>query len=191
MEFASVFKNFGTMHGFDSFIGFPTETEGVFIPNTRWKKGGDSAIAALEERNISAIANFIRGRIGAASPEVAARTAFYEGYFNDSLTDNLVRRVPFQPALIVDLDCDLYISTVQALRWLLKHRLLVPTSIVRYDDWQAKSLNATWGKFGSLWGQALAHQEASNEFGLEWRDLGRDTFQLVAIREAEGWKRPR
>ena len=59
---------------------------------------------------------------------------------------------------------------------------------MRYDDWQAKSLNATWGRFGSLWGQALAHQEVTKEYGLEWRDLGRDAYQLVAVREADGWR---
>ena len=188
VEFASVFQGFGNMFGFDSFIGFPDEVEGVFIPNTRWRKGGDNAQAALDGQNVTSIANFIRGRIAQASPAVAERTSFVPGYFNDSLTEKLVRRIPFQPALIVDLDCDLYISTVQALRWLLRHRLLVPSSIVRYDDWQAKSFNATWGKFGSLWGQALAHHEVTHEYGLEWRDLGRDTFQLVSIREANGWK---
>ena len=194
VEFATVFKGFGNMYGFDSFIGFPTEQAGVYIPNTRWKKGGDSATAALEEwtgRNVTAIGNFIRGRIATLSPTVASRTFFVEGYFNDSLTDALVRSTPFQPALLVDLDCDLYISTIQALRWLLTYRILVPTSIVRYDDWQSKDRNATWGQFGSLWGQALAHHEITREFGLTWRDLGRDTYQLVSIQEADGWKRLR
>ena len=72
---------------------------------------------------------------------------------------------------------------------LLVHRLLVPTSIVRYDDWQSKTNNATWGKHGTLWGQALAHQEISQEFGLQWRDLGRDAYQLVSISEADGWRK--
>ena len=105
------------------------------------------------------------GRSGASGGGgVAERTHFVKGYFNDSLTDELVRRRRFQPALFVDLDCDLYISTIQAcdlrpcppqpppltlltmsplrsqaLRWLLRHRLIVPSTIVRYDDWQVRA----------------------------------------------------
>ena len=47
---------------------------------------------------------------------------------------------------------------------------------MRYDDWNMKTGDLSWG-------QAKAHTEASNEYGLEWRRLGgtRSTpeFQLI------------
>lgn len=35
----------------------------------------------------------------------------------------------------VDINCDLYVSTTQALGWLLSNGLLVAGSLVGYDDW--------------------------------------------------------
>lgn len=38
-------------------------------------------------------------------------------------------------ALYVDIDVDLFVSTAQALRWLVVRKLLRPGSLVSYDDW--------------------------------------------------------
>ena len=139
VEFASKLQGFGKLWGFDSFIGFPDETTGVHLPTSRWKAGGDSASDALGlERNFSAIYSFIKGNMekaGGAAAMRARRTYFVPGYYNESLTEELYSTGGFQPALLVDLDCDLYISTIQALEWLFKHRILRVESVVRYDDW--------------------------------------------------------
>ena len=78
---------------------------------------------------------------------------------------------------LVDLDCDLYSSTMDALSWLMRHRLLVPTTIVRYDDW------GNTAAAGSP--QAAAHAHASKRWGLEWRPLGGTrsgrAFQLLSL----------
>jgi hypothetical protein len=63
---------------------------------------------------------------------------------------------------------DLYISAKQALTWLFESRLLVPGSLVRYDDWQH---GTTTGADGSSWGEPKAHMEATREFGVRWQAL--------------------
>ena len=42
-----------------------------------------------------------------------------------------------KPAFWVDLDVDLYISTVQVLDFMFKNHLIVPTTLVSFDDWGA------------------------------------------------------
>lgn len=107
-------------------------------------------------------------------------TELIVGYYNESLTDALVAQKGFRPALVVDIDTDLYVSTRDALRWLLRHKLLVASpesgTLVRYDDWLMAANDVSWG-------QAKAHTELSAAYGLEWRRVGgtktTPEFQLV------------
>ena len=92
-----------------------------------------------------------------------------------------------QPALLVDIDCDLYVSAIDALRWMLRSQLLVAGSLVRYDDWPAAKHYPNASAFGgetrvpinpfppagshaarNLWGEALAHAQVTEEFELAW-----------------------
>ena len=71
------------------------------------------------------------------------------------------------------------ISTLQALRWMLRHQLIVPGTLVRYDDWPG-DLAAKGGEHGALWGQSLAHIQATRRFRVEWRRVSRNVFELVS-----------
>jgi len=128
---------FGHLWGFDSFVGFPDIDEGggaalVTKLQGSWKKGRDSASAALGITSASGLIQFLRERIGAPRN---GSTTFIQGYYNESLTPSLLQRHTFQPALFVDLDCDLHSSTMEAYRWMFESRLIVPGTVVRYDDW--------------------------------------------------------
>ena len=75
------------------------------------------------------------GTVGAAGCEAgreaqrrggAERTLLVKGFFKDSLpalSEGLKSQLA--PATIVDVDCDIYEGTVEALRYLLCHRLVV------------------------------------------------------------------
>ena len=83
------------------------------------------------------------------------------GFFNASLTANLAKQA--FPALYVDLDADLALSTEQALGWLLSYGLLVQGSLVGYDDWhEAPFLRG---------GESLAHLRITRRFDVEWEHL--------------------
>lgn len=126
-QFARRLNGFGHLWGFDSFVGFPDEAAGVMSPSL-WVSGRDSASDAMRLHSTRELLTALRHRIGRAN------TTFIVGFYNESLTPALAAHYSFQPALLVDLDCDLYLSTVQALRWLLDNRILVRGSYLRWAN---------------------------------------------------------
>ena len=75
---------FGHLWGFDSFVGFPDIDEGggaalVTKLQGSWKKGRDSASAALGITSASRLMQFLRERIGAPRN---GSTTFIQGYYN-------------------------------------------------------------------------------------------------------------
>ena len=105
-------------------------------------------------------------------------TTFVQGFYNESLPNLRAHlRSRMQPAMLVDLDCDLYESTIQAMEFLLAHRLLVQGTVVYFDDWR---------KSGE--GMKKAHRELSRRHRIRWKVLpvypgGRDTFlqQVLSV----------
>lgn len=150
-------KNFGHLYGFDSFSGLPAETPGERLEGAHWRPGSFSAADALGEWRLSSLLARLRTSIAYAN------TTLIPGFFNESLTPALRRSLPFQPALLVDVDVDLHASTMDCLTWMLDHGLLVPGSFVRYDDWR----NMRQG-----YGEARAHRELTRRFNITWRNLG-------------------
>lgn len=83
----------------------------------------------------------------------ALRARFVGGFYNETLTPQLAQQA--LPARYVDIDCDLYVSTVSVLRWLCQHRLLRAGSLIGYDDWfETPFLRG---------GESMAHLEVASE----------------------------
>ena len=106
------------------------------------------------------------------------------GFYNESLAggQRFAARWRMRPALLVDLDCDLYTSSAQALRFVLESEILVPGSYVYLDDimpwvWADKESRALE--------QKLAFQQATSEWGLTWQEV-----PLNASRRDHAWERP-
>lgn len=85
------------------------------------------------------------------------------GFFNESLPAQ-PHHGRFAPALYVDLDADLYLSTYQALDWLLERGIVVNGTILGYDDFN-QGIEARAPRRGAMakrhWveGAARAHRE--------------------------------
>eukprot|EP00966_Prymnesium_polylepis_P003602 82265-Prymnesium_polylepis.1 len=92
-----------------------------------------------------------------------------------------------RPALYVDVDADLYISTIQCLEWLFCSGLMRAGSrngtVVRYDDWG--------GPTGAheLVGERRAHLEVTNRHSVHWRHSGLlgNWFRVTSYRLDHGW----
>ena len=82
------------------------------------------------------------------------------------------------PAFLVDIDCDLYSSTVDALRFVLEAGILVPGSYVYYDDVTLTN----WLRPNQTEGEHRAHSEIAREWGLDWELLPRSS-------SARSWNR--
>ena len=103
---ASRVKGFGQLWGFDSFTGLPSEARGVRTEGRHWNPGAFSSADAMSVHSSSALFNRLTRKIG----RIEGNVTFVPGFFNESLTPELLRQHSFQPALFVDVDGDLYVS---------------------------------------------------------------------------------
>lgn len=125
------------MYGFDSFEGLP-EATGIDAGDTRFFEG--QFACSREEVESNLLKNGMK----------LNRATLIEGYYEDSLTEELHGQHPFRPAAVVLLDCDYYSSTVVAMDWL--NRYVGVGTVLLFDDW------FSYGDDGSL-GQQKALAE--------------------------------
>lgn len=169
-------KGFGHLWGFDSFRGIPDEpkAEQVYWTND-FRQGGYSAADALGVYNLTALMHNVARYIDRPNMTLVP------GFFNESLNADLLQRYRLQPALHVDVDVDIFTSTLQCLSWMFENRLIVPSTFVRYDDWP--NVNATHGKAAgtTFYGQKKAHALLTQRFNVEWKPVATNSYQVVAI----------
>jgi len=162
-------RPFGHLFGFDSFQGIsPTsdahgERERVNRDLPHSWAGAYLVADALGEYDVERLMRQVKRLV--ARPN----TALIPGFFNKSLTDDLLPQHRVQPASLLDLDVDIYLSTVQAGSWMLRHGLVVPGTYIRYDDWPGMDAESGPPKGTREWGQALvqSHRELVQQHGLE------------------------
>ena len=106
-------------------------------------------------------------------PNIPATTTIAP--FSDSLTPGLKRRLPFRPASVVVLDCDLYSSTQEALAWMAD--LLAPDAVLLFDDWHSFGGSPDRGQPLAFREFLDQHPEIRAEEGWEFADNGK-TFLL-------------
>ena len=140
--------------GFDSFQGLPPEQDTVRSKTSRvyWHPGAFSSTAALGKRSSQPVTQQILRYID------EERVSLVPGFYNESLTPTLKAERKMRPALYVEIDCDLYISTVQALDWMLANELIIPGTLVGYDDFLSGGEHA---------GEWQAHSEMVAKYGLQ------------------------
>jgi len=165
-------KNIRKIFGFDSFCGLPKETEqereaviaerGVF----QWSAGDFSAQELFGVKNtqdaMNAIHAFVESTLGDETS-----LELIPGYYSDSLTDDIVEKYDMQPACYVDLDADLYLSTISALDFLFRNKLIRAGTFVGYDDW-----GGTPGWETMEDGVSKAHVEMAEKYNAEFQLIG-------------------
>jgi hypothetical protein len=164
--------------GFDSFQGMPEEDDEFMRPlhraNPSWHAGG------LNAARISRLSDWpsLRARLVNYIGFDPERTTLVRGFYNESLREgaSLSQRLGMRPALLLDIDCDLYTSSRQALRFMLQAGLLVPGSFVYYDDYSIEAWNWPTRSHPHK-EERLAHEEVTEEFNLTWTPLFRHQFQ--------------
>jgi len=146
--------------GFDSFQGLPPEDNSNF--SARMKRGYCAGCYSSQSKeHQSKTTGFHVHNAANEDPRVAVmkavesfiddpRLRLVPGFFSDSLTAKLARKM--RPASYVDIDSDLYSSTLQALDWMATHGLIVQGTVISYDDWRVSSEVSG--------GEARAHKEA-------------------------------
>jgi hypothetical protein len=160
----------GPMWGFDSFEGLPEEAEGVRKEDRAWNAGAFSTADQFGVHTFREVRAKIEEYLG---PDHAAKTKLVKGFFSDSLTPALKAERGMRPALLVDVDVDLYISAYQCLDWMLGQGLIVVGTVVYYDD--VKVVKAHEG------GELMAHAQLTQKYAVEWKQLHESCWECVRV----------
>lgn len=157
---------FDKFYGFDSFEGLPDEKPGIYRPDI-WKKGAfDSADHLHMPREM------ILPHIYKETAKYTERPVkFIKGFYADSLTPELSIENKFKPALFISMDVDIYISCIQTWEYLMSCGLIIPGTIIRYDDWGDFSHPMWMGKPEGSFGESLAHKEISDKYKLKFETM--------------------
>ena len=160
---------FNNLWGFDSFEGLPNEDSLMIkqgqTEGKHWKKGAFSAADALDEYNYEKLLKTIDNKIN------YERTGYIKGYFENVLTSELILSLPFQKAIFIDIDVDLYKSAYECLDWLFKNKLINKGTIIRYDDWRGTD---EWKG-----GESLAHKQITEKYNIKCNRLHQNIFEII------------
>jgi hypothetical protein len=126
--------------GFDTFSGLPPSTNEPGGQLRGWQEGA-FRVHKDGVQGASILAKRLEAVLGSAA---FRRVHLVGGLYSSSLTKALASQMQMRPAAYVDIDCDLYSSTASALGWLLTSNLIVPGTLIGYDDWWTAPCAAHW-----------------------------------------------
>ena len=144
---------------FDSFEGNPEEQAGI-PRNIGWSKGSCN-VKDLDEHKIDSTQTII-GKILASLPDSDIPIDWHAGFFDQVLTPDFMKLNP-KPAFWVDLDVDLYLSSIQVLDFMFQNRLIVSQTLVSFDDWG--------GTEEYKGGESLAWKEMCEKYSVEANEI--------------------
>jgi hypothetical protein len=149
LDFFYSYKNFGisqNFFGFDSWQGIPQEKIDLNNPKA-WVQGKFSTNGIINT-------DLIR-------PEIT----LINGWFEDTLNESTYKLFNNQYAGLVHVDCDIYSSTLTCLEFLVKFNMLMPGTIIVYDDWASYTYINSKDEF--INGEALAHKEIMERYNIQ------------------------
>jgi hypothetical protein len=163
-------------YGFDSFQGIPSLTVNKkeardFLPG--------SFSAELEE---------VRDNLKRAGVNMT-RVELVSGWYKDTLTKKTREALPLRNAAVVNVDCDVYESTVQVLAFIEPY--LADGSIVIFDDWYCFANREEFGEQKAFkeWLKKNPHLKATpyKEFGWDGKAfiINRLAFENTARQSVE------
>ncbi len=144
-------------YGFDSFQGLP-QVEDVDKTGGRFFKGQFTCTRQRVEKNLR--------KYGVDFEKIR----LIEGFYEDTLDEQLKKDLPARRAGVVLFDCDLYSSTCTALDWL--GDLITNKTVLVFDDW-----------YSFTEGEELGQQRALKEFQQQNKHL---KFEPVMEYERNG-----
>lgn len=154
---------FNNFVGFDSLQGLPKENLDN-NNNIYWTEGSYSIANVLNKDNIS-IEEYKEYLFSTKKIpiEYENKVVIIKGFYEDSLNENILNNL--KPALFIDIDCDIYTSTIQVLEFIFKNKLYVNgKTIIRYDDWSNNNMEYQTG-------QSKAHLEMTKKYNINCKLL--------------------
>jgi hypothetical protein len=150
--------------GFDSFCGLPKELNEKLHYDV-WGEGEFSSCDYLNVKTPEEAANLIKQSIQQEYPnQIEMIVGFYEDSLKTAYNQNM------KPASWLDIDVDLYSSTIEAMEFMIKNNLIIPGTLVYYDDWK-----------GVEFGEGRAHIEICKKYNLKMEKLIGDGEILFVV----------
>jgi hypothetical protein len=143
----SSFKMNNRIIGLDSFKGLP-ESDGP------WHKGGFCSSLETTKSNLNERLKNLNDII------------LVEGFYSDTLTDDLVEKLSLEKAALIHIDSDLYSSAIEVLTFCKK--LFRPGTFIVFDEWEEDV-----GE-GKAWKEFIAKNE-----DVRAKDLGQVESQRI------------
>ena len=147
---------------FDSFEGLPLDpNEPLWHPEWHPETGYQNAYSAKtwaktndDEKVLNKVNDYIKSKTEATFQLVP-------GFYENSLTDDLVKELELEPAIYIDVDCDIYTSSVECLDFMARNKLIVPGTVIGFDDWKC---TPDWEV--CLTGESRAWLEIQKKYGI-------------------------
>ena len=174
VELASLFKKnrveLNSFNGFDVFTGMPKElAEPIYQDcwNPDIEPDTFNAVKRLNLNTDKECAEYVEKNVKHIFEKNKSKTKvnIFPGLVENTLPEN-IEKTKFKKAFYVDFDLDIYSPTKYAFKFLVENDLIVPGTIVGYDDW-----GGTPGYENYENGESRAHKEIVDEYGIKMTKL--------------------
>lgn len=164
------------INGFDSLVGLPKElkdpkNQSVWCEHAYSVK---DCIADGVDMTVEQYKNYVK------LPKVDNYNQFnmYKGFYEHVLVDELVQKEGLKPAIFINVDCDIYTSTLECLDFMFRNKLYINgKTVIRYDDWGMLYEHGSCYEDEFNAGEARAHKELCDKYGIECERLATFTTE--------------
>lgn len=154
---------FEQVYGFDSFVGLPEETKGVW-QNPEWPKGAFNVCFDFDLKSVEHGMEFVRSRVERQDINLIP------GFYSESLTYDIAAKLT-NSCSYLHVDVDIHRSTLEVLDFIFNYDILKSNAVIRYDDW------ASTPEYQG--GNSLGHLQTELKYGLKFNRLAMNVFQYI------------
>lgn len=151
-----------TFYGFDVFTGMPKETAEPIYQDS-WNPDimpdAFNVLKCLDLKTPDDCAKIIQDKV--QSVFLTKGNSSGVSIISGLVEDTLPQQENLSPAFYIDFDMDIYSPTKYAFNYLMENNLIVPGTLIGYDDWGG---TPGFEKFEN--GESRAHKEIVNEWGI-------------------------
>lgn len=161
--------------GFDSFRGLPADAPSITTNMPDWVPGAFNIVDELHNKNRVATVEdgitYVNNRLQTYNLD----TQLIVGEYKDTLNSSICTQYNIPQACYVHIDCDIYLSALQVLEFLVQNNLMKNRCIVRYDDWVVSP--SLQGQIG----EEKAHNEIKDKYNLRFEKINTTLGTMSAV----------
>ena len=164
-------RNVPNFFGFDVFEGIPVEN---VEPEKQLDIPGSFKLTELFDTNNMADALTQLEKDVKANLPINSHLSIIKGLVEDTLSDDFLKCYLPRQAFYIDMDMDIYSPTKFALSFLIRNKIIVPGTLIGFDDW-----GQNYPEYPTFTcGESRALKEICEEFGVQY-----DTLAIVGQNE--------